>query len=130
MKKWLKILIGLLIVGAIVGFIIYVFSEVTPYDDTKKLYVSCNSNHKSYNVLSSDKIKFAEKDDKCKLSFEVRNVDRNFVKLRTDNYLYTSKTTGIIDIDNSPVNDIYVEPDRDLILYSLDKNTKFIFEYK
>ena len=130
MKKWLKILIGLLIVGAIVGFIIYVFSEVTPYDDTKKLYVSCNSNHKSYNVLSSDKIKVAEKDDKCKLSFEVRNVDRNFVKLRTDNYLYTSKTTGIIDIDNSPVNDIYVEPDRDLILYSLDKNTKFIFEYK
>lgn len=130
MKKWLKILIVILIIGAIGGFIYYVFSEVTPYDDTKKLYISCNSHHSSYNVLSSDKIEFAKNDDKCKVALEVRNVDRSFIKLKTENYYYGSKTNGSIDESDSPFNDIYVEPNKVLILYSLDKTTKFEFQYK
>lgn len=130
MKKWLKVLIIVLIVGAIGGFIYYAFREVAPYDDTKKLFISCNGHSKSYSVLSSDKIDFAQKDDKCKLSIEVRNVERTFIKLKAEGYFYGSKANGSIDDSDSPFNDIYVEPGRVLTLYSLDKSTKFEFQYK
>ena len=71
MNKKVKMLLLILVIVVIVGFIYYVFREVTPYDDTKKLYISCNLHHKSYSVLSSDKINFANNDDKCEISLEV-----------------------------------------------------------
>jgi len=88
MKKVLKIIIILAVISGIGGFIFYVFKEVTPIDDTKKLYVSCNSNKESYEVLSGTKISFASEDDNCKVDFEIRNVDRNYIKLKMPIYLY------------------------------------------
>ena len=129
MKK-IKTLIIVLIVLVIGGFIYYVFSETTPYDDTKKLYIRCNNNHKSYNVLNNDKYNFSKNDDKCKIKFEVRNVDRDFVKIKTNEYFYRSTNKGNIDDDNSPITEIYVEPGSVLVMYGIDKSTKFEFEYK
>ncbi len=130
MKKKIKIAILIIILFAITGFIYYVFSEVTPYEDSKKLYINCNSYHKSYSVLSSDKIDFAKKDDKCGVLFEVRNVDRNFIKLKSEKYFYSANNNESINDKISPKNEIYVEPDKTTILYSIDKTTKFEFEYK
>ena len=130
MKKKIKIIIIVLILLGISGFIYYVFREVTPYDDTKKLYISCNSNHKSFNLNNNDKLKFAKNDDKCKIEFEVRNVDREYVKIKTNEYFYRSTNKGKIDDENSPITEIYVEPDEVLIMYGIDKSTKFEFEYK
>ena len=130
MNKKIKLLVLIVVIGVIGGFIYYVFKEVVPYDDTKKLYISCNSHHKSYSVLSSDKVNFQENDDKCALSIEVRNVDRQFIKLKTEKYFYSANNDGNVDEKASPKNEIYVEPDKTTVVYSLDKSTKFEFEYK
>ena len=130
MNKKIKIILSIVVIGVIGGFIYYVFREVTPYDDTKKLYISCNSHHKSYIVMSSDKVDFAKNDNKCGVLFEVRNVDRKYIKLKAENYFYTTNNDGNIDEKTSPKNEIYVEPDKTTVLYSLDKSTKFEFEYK
>ena len=129
MKKNIKYIIIVIVILAIVYFVFNVFKEVTPYDDTKKLYIRCNSIHHSYAVLTGDNISFAEKSDDCKIDFEIRNVDRNFIKLKASSYFYQMDSNN--EIDNLTIsNDIYISPDKKLILYSKDKNIKFEFEYK
>ena len=128
MKKNLKfIIIGLIIVLAI-GFVFYVFRDAS-YDDTNKLVISCGKNHHSYSIITSDKISFAENDDSCKMNIEVRNVDRNFIKLKTSSYFYQKDSNDEI-INETISRDIYVTPNEKLVLYSKDKNIKFEFEYK
>ena len=129
MKKIIKLIITIILLATIGGFIYYVFSEVTPVDDTKKLYISCQSTHKSYDVLSGNKETFAEKSEKCKLSFEIRNVDRNYIKLKTTDYFYELDGNNKIN-DNVTFNELYIAPSEKLIVYKLDKTTKYEFEYK
>lgn len=129
MKKVLKILIILLIIGLIGGIVYYVFREITPIDDTKKLYISCNNYNESYDILSGDKIEFAQNDEKCKLSLEVRNIERTFLKLKSNNYFYMSTSDNKVN-DNGLFNEIYIESNKDLLIFSKDKDTKFHFQYK
>ena len=80
-KKAKKILL-IIIPVLLIALLIYVaFKEITPLDDTKKLYINCGSTHENYDVLTGNKISFAPNDEKCKLNLEIRDVERNFVKL-------------------------------------------------
>lgn len=129
MKKGLKILIPILIVGAIGGAVYFAFREITPIDDTKKLYISCNNHNESYDIISGDKIEFASNDEKCKLSIEVRNVERTFLKLKTSTYLYLSTSDEKVN-DNGLFNEIYIDSNKDLLVFARNKETKFHFQYK
>lgn len=128
MKKNIKFIIIGLIIALAIGFIFYVFRD-TSYDDTNKLVISCGKNRHSYSIITSDKISFAENDDSCKMNIEVRNVDRNFIKLKTSSYFYQKDSNDEI-INETISRDIYVTPNEKLVLYSKDKNIKFEFEYK
>ena len=80
-------------------------------------------------MLTGNKISFAPNDEKCKLNLEIRDVERNFVKLNSTLYLYKMDGNNNI-IDSSLSNEIYLNPNEHLILYSMDKTTKFEFNYK
>ena len=43
MKKILKVLIVILVLLVIGGVCFFAFQEITPVDDTKKLYITCNN---------------------------------------------------------------------------------------
>lgn len=126
MKKVLKILIPLLIIG---GIIFYVFREIKPIDDTKKLYIECNKNSDNYDVISGNKLKFSKEKDACYLDIKVMNVDKDYLKLSVSKFLYSLDGNGKIDEDAISKNVIIIvnEP---LVQYTYDKKTKFTFEYK
>ncbi len=127
MKKVLYILLFVLIAGSIFGVIYYVFSEVTPLDDTKKLYINCNNHHNSYNVLSGTIIDFAQNDNNCKLSLEVRDVERNFIKLKSTTYVFNTINDNINEIGTY---DIYIDSNAKQVLFKTDKKTKIEIMYK
>jgi hypothetical protein len=129
MKKGLRILIILGVVLFIGGFVYLTFKEVKPIDDTKKLYVKCGSIHESYTVYSSDEISFGTENENCSLELEVRNVDRNYIKLKSNNYLYTLDGNNVIN-ESVLFNEIIVSADEKVVLYAMDKTTKFEFEFK
>ena len=52
------------------------------------------------------------------------------LKLKTEKYFYLTDEDGNIDEGPSPKNEIYVEPNKITVLYSIDKSTKFEFQYK
>src|SRR5574344_1898768 len=126
MKTFLKIIIPLLVVGLIVY---YSFRKITPVDDTKKVYISCNSYNSSYELYSGTNFKFSEKNNACYLEIEVMNVDRTYLKLKANKFLYSLDGNGKIDED-AISKDIFDTTDSTLTLYSYDKKTKFTFEYK
>ena len=129
MKKSIKIIIILIVLLLIVGVIYYAFREISPIDDTKSLYISCNSNNGKYEVISGTKILFAEKDSNCKLDLEVRNVDRNYIKIKSNIYLLTADGNNKIN-EGVTFNELYVDSNGKTIYYTRDQKTKFIFEYK
>ena len=103
-KKVKKILL-IIIPVLLIALLIYVaFKEITPLDDTKKLYINCGSTHENYDVLTGNKISFAPNDEKCKLNLEIRDVERNFVKLNSTLYLY--KMDGNNNIIDRNVNEL------------------------
>jgi uncharacterized protein YxeA len=126
MKKFLKIIIPIIII-CVICFL--AFRKIEPVDDTKKFYVSCNSINSSYEIFSGTEIKFAQKDSKCKLNLKVENVDRTYLKVKSETFLMHLDGNGKID-ENTVSKDIFVLPTEKLTLYSQDKSTKFEFEYK
>jgi uncharacterized protein YxeA len=126
MKKILKYIIITLII-ILGGY--FIIKTIKPIDDTKKLYISCNSNSKNYKVLSGNSLTFSKNDNDCNVKLEVKNVDRTYLKLKADKYFYKVDGNGKIDLD-SIGNDIFVEDSEQLVLYGYDQKTKFIFEYK
>lgn len=128
MKKGWKIVLILVIVILII-YVLQKSFNIFEGEKEKELYISCNNISDSYEVYNNEKIHFASSDDKCKLNLEVRNIDRNFIKLNSTLYLY--KVDKNMEVtDGSLSNEIFVAPNDKLILLSMDKNTKFIFEYK
>lgn len=128
MKKGWKIVLILVIVILII-YVLQKSFNIFEGEKEKELYISCNNISNSYEVYNNEKIHFASSDDKCKLNLEVRNIDRNFIKLNSTLYLY--KVDKNMEVtDGSLSNEIFVAPNDKLILLSMDKNTKFIFEYK
>lgn len=124
-----KLLIIIIVVATLGGLGYYAFKENTPVDDTKKLYISCGNHSESYEVYSNIDLEFAKGDDNCYLKLDVRNVDRNFVKLVSEKYFYFLDGSGKIN-DTVKDNDIYLVPGEEKILYGANKTTKFVFEYK
>lgn len=129
MKKILKILIVILILLCIGGVCYYAFREITPVDDTKKLYITCNGKSQSYELYSSAKLKFASDDENCSLDIDVRNVERSYLKIVTNRNFYSLNGNQDIDI-NSLSENVYILPNEPKILYGLDKKTKFEFAYR
>ena len=125
MKKILKILLIIVLVIAC-GFFIYF--KIKPGDDTKKLYVSCGSESSKYSVLTGNVINFDGKDS-CKIDFEVMNVDKDYLKLKADKFLYSIDGNG--NINEAKISkDVFVVQNEKLTLFNTDKKTKYIFEYK
>lgn len=125
MKKILKVVLICLLVVLSGVFIWY---KIKPSNDTKKLYVSCGNKSDSYNVLTGCELSF-DKNDTCKTDFEVMNVDNTYLKLRASKYFYSLDGNG--EINEAKVSqDIFVLADEELVLYGIDKKTKYIFEYK
>lgn len=129
MKKILKVLIVILVLLVIGGVCFFAFQEITPVDDTKKLYITCNNNTNSYDLYSSAKFTFAENDENCKLEIDVRNVERSYLKIVTNRNFYDLNGNQEIDI-NSLNENVYLIPNEKKVLYGLDKKTKFEFIYR
>ena len=129
MKKIIKYIItGLILVG-IVSFIIYVFKEATPYEENNKLHIKCGGNHTSLEVYLDEKFTIFENDPKCKLSFKVKNIERTYIKINSDDYFYRLRSDGRVD-DTGTYTDVIVEPSSSVVMYGKDKTTKFEFQYK
>lgn len=125
MKKILK---TLLIILLVIGAGIFIYYKIKPSDDTKKLYVSCGTDSSKYHVLTGDVINFDSKDS-CKINFEVMNVDKDYLKLKADKYLYSIDGNG--NINEAKIStDVFVVQNEKLTLFNTDKKTKYIFEYK
>ena len=109
MKKILKVALICLVV-VLVG--VFIWYKIKPSNDTKKLYMSCGN-----------------KSDSCKTDFEVMNVDNTYLKLRANKYFYSLDGNGKIN-EAKVSQDIFVLANEELVLYGIDKKTKYIFEYK
>ena len=104
------------------------FFNSTSYDDTKKLYIKCDNVSEKFDVYSNLEITFAKKNDACKLDIEISNVDQEYVKINTK-YLWGLNYDNTID-DSEPNTSNIISINKKTTLYSYDKKTKYIFEYK
>ncbi|MDD4706551.1 MAG: hypothetical protein PHS24_05035 [Bacilli bacterium] len=125
MKNFLQFIIPLLIIIVVV-FIMFFSSK--SYDDTKKLYIKCDNVSEKYEVYSNLKFTFAKKNDACKLDIEISNVDQEYVKINTK-YLWGLNYDNTID-NSEPHTGNIISINKETNLYSYDKKTKYIFEYK
>ncbi len=125
MKNFFQFIIPISIIF-VVGAIMLLNNK--SYDDTKRLYIRCNSISKNYEVYSGTKIFFAENDDKCKLDIEVLNVDRTYIKINTP-YLWPIDDSGKIDKTEARLANVILV-DEDTVFYSYDDQTKYIFNFK
>ena len=129
MKKLFPIIIFVLLVGGIAASLIYVFTEINPIDDTKRLYINCDGKNEKYNLYLNDKILAFKEDNNCELELSVRDIERSMLKLKSNKIVYYVNPEGEID-DTGSYYDIVVEPNNKLIIYGKDKTTKFTFQYK
>lgn len=125
MKNFLQFIIPLLV---ICGIGIVMLLNNTTHDDTKRLYVKCNSISKNYEVFSGTKVYFAEDDNKCKLDIEVINVDRGYIKISTP-YLWRLDDNGEIDKTEARQANI-IQIEEEVTLFSYDEKTKYVFAFK
>lgn len=125
MKNFWQFLIPLVI---ICGIGVVMLLNNTSYDDTKRLYVKCDSISKNFEVFSGTKLYFAENNEKCKLDIEVMNVARNFIKINTS-YLWKVNEAGEIDKTEARETNI-ISTDTEVTLVSFDEKTKYIFAFK
>lgn len=125
MKKILKVALICLVV-VLAG--VFIWYKIKPSNDTKKLYMSCENKSDNYNVLTGYELSF-DKNDACKTDFEVMNVDNTYLKLRANKYFYSLDGNGKIN-EAKVSQDIFVLANEELVLYGIDKKTKYIFEYK
>ena len=126
MKTIFKVIIVLAILFFITGFVYNVFNTSL---DEKKLYITCLNTSSDYEVLTGEKINFAKNNDECKVNFEIMNVDDGYIKLKANKYFFSIDGNKNIDEDTAS-EDIFVVPNEELIKYSVNKKTKYIFEYK
>ena len=125
MKKILNVALICLVV-VLAG--VFIWYKIKPSNDTKKLYVSCGNKSDNYNVLTGYELSF-DKSDAYKTDFEVMNVDNTYLKLRANKYFYSLDGNGKIN-EAKVSQDIFVLANEELVLYGIDKKTKYIFEYK
>lgn len=130
MKKKIKVILFVSLIVLVSAVVVYMaFREITPLDDTNSLYIKCNNYSEKYEVYNGKKIEFATNDDKCKLNLEIRNIERNYIKLNSSFYLYKIDNSNKV-VDGSLSNEIFINPKEELVLYAMDKETKFTFSYK
>lgn len=125
MKKFISLFIVLLGIFGI--YLIYKYTR--PIDDTKMLYIKCNGVSEKYDVMINDRIEFASGSDSCKLSLEIENIDRDFIKINSNTFFY--KMDGKGELDKLTLSyDVYVSSDDSINLIGHDKETRFEFSYK
>ena len=129
MKKIFPIIIFVLLVGGIAASLIYVFMEINPIEDTKRLYINCDGKNEKYDLYLNDKLLVFKEDENCELELSVRDIERSMLKLKSNRIVYYVNPEGEID-DTGSYNDIVVEANNKLIIYGKDKSTKFTFQYK
>lgn len=129
MKKIFPIIIFVLLVGGIAASLIYVFMEINPIEDTKRLYINCDGKNEKYDLYLNDKLLVFKDDENCELELSVRDIERSMLKLKSNRIVYYVNPEGEID-DTGSYNDIVVEANNKLIIYGKDKSTKFTFQYK
>lgn len=126
MKKLLFIMLPIILVG---GIVMYILLVSKPINDNKRLYISCNNKSDSFKLSSGEEFVFSEKNNDCKLNFNISNVEREFLKLKFEGYLYPLDGNG--DINEKDISQNFsILPNETLILYSLDKETQFKLDYK
>ena len=129
MKKAFPLIIAFVVVAIIVGSLIYVFEERLPFDDTKKLYISCGGKHeKLAAVVESNQIIFDGKEN-CEMNIDIRDIQRENIKLKSNKYVYYTDAEGNIE-DSASYYDIIVDAGSTLVVYGPDKTTKFTFQFK
>lgn len=125
MKNFLQFVIPLLV---ICGIGVVMLLNNNTHDDTKRLYIKCNTISKNYEVFSGTKLYFAEDDKKCKLDIEVMNVDRSYIKISTP-FLWREDNNGEIDKTEARQTNI-IQIEEEVILFSYDEQTKYVFAFK
>ena len=125
MKNFWQFIIPLLIV-IIIGF--FFFYNSTPDNENKKLYIKCKNVSEEYEVYTNLDFIFAKGNKECKLEVVITNVDEDFVKIDTK-YLWGSNYDNTMD-ESEPNTANIILLNKKTTLYSYDKKTKYIFEYK
>ena len=125
MKNFWQFIIPLLII-IVIGCVMFLSSK--SYDETKKLFIKCDNVSENYEVYSNLSFTFAKNHNKCKLDIEVTNVDQEYVKINTK-YLWGLKYDDTMD-NSEPNKGNIISTNKKTTLYSYDKKTKYIFEYK
>lgn len=129
MKKIFPFIVLFLVIGGIIASIMYITMERIPIDDTKRLYINCDGKNEKYDLYLNDKITAFKGNDKCEIILNVRNIERNIIKLNSNRNVYYVNPEGKID-ETGTYHDIVVESNTKVIVYGTDKTTKLIFQYK
>jgi len=128
MKSFMQFFIPILIILIIGGVMMYIAS---PRNETRRLYIACNdssfSRRNRFNVVATDIINFMENDDVCELTVEVGNIGERYIRLITPD-LYHLDNSG--ERERNPKREVFIQIDEEVVLYSLDEETKFTFRFR
>ena len=128
MKSFMQFFIPIFAVLVIGGVMMFIAS---PRSETKRLYIACNDSSfgrgNRFNVVATDVINFMENDDECSLTVEVGNIGERYIRLITP-YMYHVDVRG--ERERTPRAEVFITVDEEVVLYSLDGETKFTFRFR
>ncbi len=125
MRNFIQFIVPILII-LVGGILFYIYSK--PIDTTKKLYIKCDNYKEKHDLYSLLEIPFAKKSEKCKLDIKISAVESGYVKIETS-YLWSEDPATRSEMAEAKQDNI-ISHNEENVFYSLDGNTKYIFEYK
>ena len=126
MRNFMQFVIPLIVIVGI-GFL-FMWSS-TEKSSESSLYVSCNdTGRQKFKVISAMDVEYRKGPEECHINIRIIDVGDGFVKIGTPS-LWRTDTVGEID-DAGTMNSHSVDSGRAYIAYSVDKKTKFRFEFK
>ena len=128
MKSFIQFIIPVLLIFIVGGIMMFM---VMPRNETRRLYIACNDSplnrRNRFTVVATDIVTFMGNHELCELIMEVGNIGERYIRLRTP-YLYHLNIAG--ERERNPRNEVFVSIDEDVVLYSLDGETKFTFRFR
>jgi len=127
-KSFIQFIIPILIL--IVGgfFLMYI---INPAERDKRLHIRCNDGlftRSTYSVYNSKTISFMPNNEECNLEIKIENVSDGFIKINTPSMLHYD-INGQVD-ESEPRRNIFLEIGEEVVVYSLDRLTRYTFQYK
>lgn len=127
MRNFIQFIVPILVIF-VGGLLFYIYSK--PIDASKKLYIKCDNVSEKKDIYSLLEIKFAEKNEKCKLDIKITAVESDYIKIDTfDKYLWNENPANKKE-NAVPRRENIISTNEINEFYSYDGTAKYIFEYK